>query len=750
MGFFFYFSSIRSFKSSITSQNENLLIESVSKMDSDLELMKSLTTQITSNAYIRSLVQSTETSPEYNLDAFKAKKYLGELMSMQSLLPIERYYIYLPQTDHVLSSTVFSETGLYYNTERNFISNNYHLWLHTLENASLSYTFTNMNVFSKKGTVSYLYKLPITSRAFLNQAVGYICFDISIDKLKDVFSSVFIFPKTSLLVTDSSNNILFVLNNEDSPSYSAEDIFAALLKDGPLPSHVFNYRADGIIITPYTSSNNNWRYYLFQSSDVLYGSLNSYHMAYIFTILLACAFAFTIIFILSKRNIKPVISIGNQLEKSLEEQATLKDTLELQKPLIHDTYLSKLMSGLIVSEQEASEIRTFFNLSDVDSKYNVLYLNITSGASIDSAESMSTTSAIINVEYKKLVIDLLYKFLGEDILVYQPKLNSFAVLLKTYDDDYEAYLQKIDRNFSRLHSILIEEHSIWIYGGIGNFNTRIAYIWKSYQQAFEAASFSSGTPVLRYFHRINRMTEAYYYPFEMAQQLTNFIKLSNDRQIAETFKLIYRENYVNRSISHTTEKWLLSDIRSTFIKLRYALPNAEEYSSELEEVDNIFHYNIDNVNSTFHYPQTDKLPFADELKSQHGPLYIFLNIALLFSNIFAGKPEENSLIISIRNYIDANYSDSALSLKKISDEFKISESYFSYLFKTETKQNFSEYLEHLRMEHAMRLIKDTDTPLSDIYVCSGYNNANSFRRAFKKTYGVSPKAIRDNVNEENE
>ena len=50
----------------------------------------------------------------------------------------------------------------------------------------------------------------------------------------------------------------------------------------------------------------------------------------------------------------------------------------------------------------------------------------------------------------------------------------------------------------------------------------------------------------------------------------------------------------------------------------------------------------------------------------------------------------------------------------------------------------------------MQLIKDTDTPLSDIYLRSGYNNANSFRRAFKKTYGVSPKAIRDNVNDENE
>jgi AraC-like DNA-binding protein len=90
--------------------------------------------------------------------------------------------------------------------------------------------------------------------------------------------------------------------------------------------------------------------------------------------------------------------------------------------------------------------------------------------------------------------------------------------------------------------------------------------------------------------------------------------------------------------------------------------------------------------------------------------------------------------------------DSALSLKKISEVFNISESYFSYLFKAETKQNFSEYLELIRMNQAMILLKTTDLNVSDMYLELGYNNANSFRRAFKKVHGVSPKTIRDTMN----
>ena len=48
----------------------------------------------------------------------------------------------------------------------------------------------------------------------------------------------------------------------------------------------------------------------------------------------------------------------------------------------------------------------------------------------------------------------------------------------------------------------------------------------------------------------------------------------------------------------------------------------------------------------------------------------------------------------------------------------------------------------IRMQQAMHLLNETDTPLSELYSHLGYSNANSFRRAFKKVYGSSPKAFR--------
>ena len=47
------------------------------------------------------------------------------------------------------------------------------------------------------------------------------------------------------------------------------------------------------------------------------------------------------------------------------------------------------------------------------------------------------------------------------------------------------------------------------------------------------------------------------------------------------------------------------------------------------------------------------------------------------------------------------------------------------------------------MEQAVELLKNSSINISDIYMELGYNNANSFRRAFKKVYGISPKTMRD-------
>lgn len=68
----------------------------------------------------------------------------------------------------------------------------------------------------------------------------------------------------------------------------------------------------------------------------------------------------------------------------------------------------------------------------------------------------------------------------------------------------------------------------------------------------------------------------------------------------------------------------------------------------------------------------------------------------------------------------------------------MSPSSFSYIFKQITGHTFTEYLIYLRVLKSRTLLEITDTAISDISLSCGFNNAEYFHRAFKKSIGISP------------
>ena len=82
--------------------------------------------------------------------------------------------------------------------------------------------------------------------------------------------------------------------------------------------------------------------------------------------------------------------------------------------------------------------------------------------------------------------------------------------------------------------------------------------------------------------------------------------------------------------------------------------------------------------------------------------------------------------------------------KELCEQFHLSEKYISRYFKEHFHITLSQYITHLRLEHAKQLLQDTDIPVTEIAMQSGYQNVSYFIRSFKKTYGVSPLKYRKN------
>ena len=101
------------------------------------------------------------------------------------------------------------------------------------------------------------------------------------------------------------------------------------------------------------------------------------------------------------------------------------------------------------------------------------------------------------------------------------------------------------------------------------------------------------------------------------------------------------------------------------------------------------------------------------------------------------KSGRNTVEKEMISYIQQSFTGE-ISLKKFGEQFHLSEKYVSQYFKEHFYITLSKYVTYLRVEHAKQLLQNSDIPVTEVAMLSGYQNVSYFIRSFKKTYGVSP------------
>ena len=103
---------------------------------------------------------------------------------------------------------------------------------------------------------------------------------------------------------------------------------------------------------------------------------------------------------------------------------------------------------------------------------------------------------------------------------------------------------------------------------------------------------------------------------------------------------------------------------------------------------------------------------------------------------------ESGQFSSIVDYINNNFADSALSLKKVAKIFSYSEKYLSHLFKKNKSINFSVYLNNLRIQKATELLADRSISLAEVAERVGFSDPLYFSKVFKMRMGKTPSEYR--------
>ncbi len=95
----------------------------------------------------------------------------------------------------------------------------------------------------------------------------------------------------------------------------------------------------------------------------------------------------------------------------------------------------------------------------------------------------------------------------------------------------------------------------------------------------------------------------------------------------------------------------------------------------------------------------------------------------------------------IGNYIQEHYKE-LRGLDAIAERFGISRSYLCRVFKKQTGITVTEYMNRLKVQHAVKLLQETELAVNEIASASGFDNVIYFNRVFKRIRGVTPKEER--------
>ncbi len=112
----------------------------------------------------------------------------------------------------------------------------------------------------------------------------------------------------------------------------------------------------------------------------------------------------------------------------------------------------------------------------------------------------------------------------------------------------------------------------------------------------------------------------------------------------------------------------------------------------------------------------------------------------------AAATRDKSDIWKAREYIETHYMEN-LSLHVLAEEIHMNSYYFSAFFKKNTGENFKDYVNRVRIEHAVPLLISTDMKTYEIAENVGFGDIRVFNSAFQKMYRETPGNYRKRVRE---
>lgn len=398
---------------------------------------------------------------------------------------------------------------------------------------------------------------------------------------------------------------------------------------------------------------------------------------------------------------------------SLEDYKACKLRLEQMESVAQTEFIGKLLNAEFKSEGCIRAEAENVGLEVYGYQYLVLFAGIFNNVSDEDVDAATIYESAVVLDYLKLKMDW-----GEhlpNIWFRKISYKRMIIVLQLQNPFHMEVLRELQEEFLRIHGVNL-------FWGVGRLCEDPLYLWKCKEEAHVAINCCDmRNSCVEYTPGLETGMKCYL-PGVARNNLVAYIRAGNTSEISKILALLKEENCVRRKLSH-----------SQFVALNARVIRMLGKFQELDNCD--MEGIIDGLNEFVLQDDGSHEEYFDRLKSGCMEICAKCNEEK--------QDKKTELAGEIKSYIDAHYQDSSLSLTRLGVEFNISDSYVSLIFKEYIGIKFSTYVEEIRIRYATELLEGSSLTVREVAERTGYTSEQSFRRAFKKVTGLSPKDARE-------
>lgn len=432
-----------------------------------------------------------------------------------------------------------------------------------------------------------------------------------------------------------------------------------------------------------------------------------------------------------------LVKVKKQIDNEIADKEDVKALREYYRKSI-PVLKEKFLTSLVTSIMERKDIEENSKNYDINLRGNSYIVSIVNIDEVKHTKFKKNNKSLNNIDNNFYEERSLFKFallnIVEEITT---KYNLGVVFLNDEnvvilsvcnEQNREDVSNNVLKMLEELRLSIEKFLKFTVTIGVGNICNDVIYINHSYENALAALNYKifMGDNRIIWIEDIEPVSVSkVVFDENKERSLSSCLKVGTQEEMLETIDKLF-EDVISFKASYKDYQIYIMEILTTILKA------ARDSSIDIDGIFGINHNLLVELYS---------------LKSIEEAQSWFKNICMkIMSNIVKDRQDTyKEFVHKAKTYVKENYKDSQININGVCNYLHLSPTYFSFIFKKETKTTFINYVTQIRMEAAKELLRITNLKSFEIAEKVGYSEPNYFSYSFKKKFGVSPSEYRNSA-----